>query len=73
MKQQTILQYYESELATFWFDECGILCARSKDTPRTLDKQKKTYKLIRQISGNKKVCLFSDMTSSSCFQRWDTL
>ncbi len=55
---------YEGELATFWFDESGILCAIGKQTTRTLDMQKNNYDFIRQISGGKKVCLLSDATSS---------
>ena len=55
---------YESDLAVFWFEESGILCARTKDVIRTLDKQKRTYELIKQISDNKKVCLLSDTSSS---------
>lgn len=52
----------EGELATFWFNEYGMLCAKAKATERTLQKQKDNYKLIREIAGNKKVCLLSDAT-----------
>jgi hypothetical protein len=55
---------FEGELATLWFDENGILCALAKSVPRTLEKQKENYTFIRQITGNKKVCLLSDTTSS---------
>ena len=58
-------ELFEGELATFWFDENGILCALAKNTPRSIEKQKKNYAFIRQITGNKKVCLLSDTTSSS--------
>jgi hypothetical protein len=53
---------YEGELASFWFDEDGILCANSKSVPRTLEKQKANYALVRQITGNKPVCLLADNT-----------
>ncbi len=53
---------YEGELASFWFDEKGILCANSKSVPRTLEKQKAHYALVRQITGNKLVCLLVDYT-----------
>jgi hypothetical protein len=56
---------YESELAIFWFNEEGMLCANGKNVLRTLENQKRTYECIKQISGNKKVCLLSDATSSS--------
>lgn len=57
-------EIFEGELATFWFDENGILCARAKNTQRSLETQKRNYDFIRQITGNKKVCLLSDTTSS---------
>jgi hypothetical protein len=56
---------FDGELALFWFDEHGILCARSKNTPRTLARQKANYEFIRKISGNKKVCLLTDTSSTS--------
>jgi len=65
MKKPDDLNVYESELATFWFDENGILCSRSKAVTRTVAKQKSTYALIRQITDNRKVCLFSDMRNSA--------
>lgn len=65
MKPPDNTRLYESDLATFWFDENYILCAIAKKTHRTVDKQKKTYELIRQISDNKKVCILSDATSVS--------
>ena len=51
---------YQGELADFWFDENGILYAVSKAVPRTLEKQKMNYDLIREITGNEKVCLLAD-------------
>jgi len=56
-------EVFETELATIWFDENGILCSISKKTNRTLDKQKKTLELIKRISGNKKVCVLSEITN----------
>jgi hypothetical protein len=55
---------YESELATFWLDENGILCAEAKDTPRTLERQVATYTLIREIANNRKVCMLSEASSA---------
>lgn len=53
---------YDGELADFWFDEEGILCAVSKMVPRTVENQKENYELIRQITGGKRVCLLADNT-----------
>ncbi|HXC07076.1 MAG TPA: STAS/SEC14 domain-containing protein [Bacteroidia bacterium] len=54
----------EGELATFWFDESGILCANGKSIARDLDMQKRNFALIREISAGKKICLLSDNTQS---------
>jgi len=53
---------YDGELADFWFDEHGILCAVSKMIPRTLENQHRNYQLIKKITGGKKVCLLADNT-----------
>ena len=53
---------YEGELADFWFDEEGFLCAVSKMVPRTFENQTGNYELIRQITGGKRVCLLEDNT-----------
>jgi hypothetical protein len=58
------VKIYDGELAVFWLDESGILCANGKSTPRTLEKQKANFELIKQITNNKKVCILSDATSS---------
>jgi hypothetical protein len=55
---------YEGELASFWFDEDGILFANSKSVSRTLEKQKTNYAFVRQITGNKPVCLLADNTAT---------
>lgn len=66
MKQPDNTKIFESELATFWFDEKGILFAvAKKTTSRTLEMQKDNFALIKQITGNKKVCLLSDTTNAS--------
>lgn len=63
MKPPAGATIYEQELATFWFGEDGILYAKAKNAQRTLEIQKRTYEFIRQISGGKKVCLLSDLSS----------
>jgi hypothetical protein len=57
-------QIYEGELATFWFDENGILCAVSKKISRTMENQKANYALVREITGGKRVCLLADNTET---------
>ncbi len=51
---------YESELAEFWFHDDGILCCRAKAQKRSVEKQKKTYDLIHQILGDRKLPLLVD-------------
>jgi hypothetical protein len=58
-------EIFEGELATFWFDQDGVLNAVSKNISRTLQKQKDNYDFIKKITGNKKVCLLSDTTSGN--------
>ena len=55
---------YEGELASFWFDENGILCAVSKKVSRTMENQKANYALVREIAANKRVCLLADNTDT---------
>jgi hypothetical protein len=59
------VKIYEGELATFWFEENGILCANAKSTPRTVERQKENYRFIKEMTGGKKVCLLSDTTNAS--------
>jgi hypothetical protein len=60
---------HEGQLAAFWFDKDGILYAKSKKSPRTLENQKETYELIKKISGNKKVCMLSEATNSAAMDK----
>ena len=56
---------FECDLATFWLRDDGILCGIAKDAFRTLEKQKEVNRLIRKISGGKRVCMLADNTFSS--------
>ena len=56
----------ESELATFWFDENGILYGVAKKTKfRTLKMQKENFAFLKQLTANKKVCLIADSTNGT--------
>jgi hypothetical protein len=65
MEQPINTKIYEGELASFWIDKDNILCALSKNTSRTLKKQKDNFTFIRQIIGDKKVCMLSDSTNAN--------
>ena len=63
MKPPPDARIFVTELSTFWIDEDGILCTVSKNTERTLEKQKKTFELVKKVIGNKKVCLLAEITN----------
>lgn len=52
---------YETSLSYLSFDENGFLISRFKDVPRTLEKQKASFAMIRNITGGKRVCAIVDM------------
>lgn len=59
------IQIFEGALAKFWFDENGILCAVSKPTLRTIETQRENYEFIKNFTGNQRVCLLADTTTTS--------
>ena len=59
------IKLFKGELATFWFDDTGMLYANANGIPRTMENQKKNYDFIREISNNKKVYILTDTTTSS--------
>lgn len=65
MKPSDNTKIYETEIGTMWFDEDGILCQISKQTPRTMDRMKQHIYLTGQISHNKKVCVIADATHAA--------
>lgn len=58
------VEVYQSEIATLWFDESGILCSFIKPIKPTLEKVQANYALIKKISPDKKVFLLSDTSNS---------
>jgi hypothetical protein len=42
-----------------------ILFAIAKPTPRTLNRQKANYELLKRITNNKRVCLLADTTHAA--------
>jgi len=65
MKIPPNVDVFEGELAVFWFDEEGFLCAVAKNTPRTLEMQKENFDFIRKITSNNKVCLLAENSNGS--------
>src|SRR5262245_62095605 len=62
MKPPAGFTVYEGELTTFWFDEEGILCGRSKPVARTLEKIKAGFEFTAALTKNQRVCLLLDTT-----------
>ena len=65
MKPQINARLFESAIATYWFDEDGILYLRAKNTPRTQENSKENYELIKRICDNKKVCVIMDTSDGA--------
>jgi hypothetical protein len=56
-------KFWEGELTDYWMDN-GILYGTSRQNTRTIEKLKKDFELVRQITDNKKVCFILDNTNS---------
>ncbi len=56
---------YEHPIATFWFDEDGILHSVSKFGPRTMEVMTEYLKYLDGLCDNKKVLILTDITKAS--------
>ncbi len=57
MTLPTDRQIFEGEIATYWFDDDGILVSLSKSLKRTVANITGNIALVKQITNNKKVPL----------------
>ncbi len=57
MTPPTDRQIFEGEIATYWFNDDGILVSLSKSTKRTIENITGNIELVRQIANNRKVPL----------------
>jgi hypothetical protein len=55
---------FESELATYWFDNDGILFSLSKNPKRTIENMTANTALVKQISGGRRVPLLIYLSNS---------
>lgn len=55
---------FEAEIATYWFENDGILYSKSKSPTRTLENIKRNIEFVKSITNNKKVCLLVYLTPS---------
>lgn len=56
---------YEHPIATFWFDETGILCSVSKSGARTVEIMTEYIEFVKDIIKNRKVCILTDISNAS--------
>lgn len=57
-------QIFESEIATYWFDDEGILVSLSKNPRRTVANIRANVALVKQITNNKPVPLLIYLSNS---------
>ena len=57
-------QIWEGEIATYWFDDNGILVSLSKSVLRTVENISSNVKLVRSITDNKPVPLLIYLANS---------
>ena len=62
MKAPEGIKLIESELSTYWLDENGILCSIVKSVPFTIERMDLNFKVVSEITGNKRVCVLVDLT-----------
>lgn len=65
MTAPTDKQTFEGELATYWFDNNGILVSLSKNPKRTVTNTTDNFALVKRIANNKKVPLLIYLSKSS--------
>lgn len=56
---------FDGELASYWFDNDGILVSLSKSPRRTVVNTTENFALVKRITNNKKVPLLVYLSSSS--------
>jgi len=64
IEKPTDSQTWESEIATYWFDDNGILVSHSKSVLRTVENITSNVKLVRSITNNKPVPLLIYLANS---------
>ena len=64
IEKPTDRQTWEGEIATYWFDDNGILVSLSKSILRTVEIISSNVKLVRSITDNKPVPLLIYLANS---------
>jgi hypothetical protein len=58
------IKLIEHPMATFWFDDLGILHSVSKPGPRTIDIMKEYIAFVKAMVNNQKVCILTDISKA---------
>lgn len=64
IQKPTDRQTWEGEIATYWFDDNGILVSLSKSTMRTVETISSNVALVKKITNNKPVPLLIYLANS---------
>ena len=59
------IKIIEHPMATFWFDEIGILHSVSKQGPRTMEVMEEYIDFVKGIVNNRRVCILTDISNAS--------
>jgi hypothetical protein len=59
------IKLYEHPIATFWFDDLGILYSVSKPGPRTKEVMDEYITFVKKMIKNNKVCILTDISKAS--------
>lgn len=59
------VELIEHPIATFWFDEKGILYSVSKSGPRTIDVMNEYIAFVKAMINDQKVCILTDISKAS--------
>lgn len=65
----TNVKPYEHPMATFWFDDLGILHSVSKPGDRTIKIMEEYIAFVKALVDNKQVCILSDISKASAMDK----
>lgn len=63
------IKLYEHLIATFWFDEDGILHSVSKPAPRTLEVMMEYVAFVKKMVNGQRVCVLTDISNATQMNR----
>lgn len=66
MKPPKDVKIIDTETSIYWMENDGLVCSISKKTPvQTLMDTKKMMEILKEMIGEKKICILADATYSS--------